>query len=212
MDYFLEIQERVSMRDVLEYYSIYPVRGKNIYRCIEHRPDKNPSAGIIPHCNKFHCYRCNKTWSVVDVVMSLENCPTMDAVRLLDKIFKLGLFEPLSPKKQAEMDAKEAKHKHEREMRAKRKEFVREKLDEIAKKIKHWEQVQADCHPTRGQIRRANWNTDHEFFHALKEQARLTWLYDKVAGFDAPTCEFDFTIGDDRIVVLKKLRKGEIEI
>ena len=212
MDYFSEIKERVSMRDVLEYYSIYPVRGENMYRCFEHFPDRKPSANIIKSCDKFHCFVCNKTWSTIDVVKSLENCSTMDAVRLLDKIFKLGLFEPLSPQKQAEIDMLRAKREKERKQRAERKEFVRQTLNHIAKELRHWEQVQKDSHPTRRQVREGNWTSDHSFFTALKMQERLNWLYDKVAGFNPPTSEYDFTIGNERIDILRKLRKGEIKI
>lgn len=54
MDILEEIKSRVTMRDVLSFYGIYPIRGNNIYRCFVHN-DKKPSANIIKGSEVFHC-------------------------------------------------------------------------------------------------------------------------------------------------------------
>ena len=56
MNIIEEMKNRVSMRELLESYGIYPHRGRNIYRCLSHSPDKNPSAGMTKDEQKFHCF------------------------------------------------------------------------------------------------------------------------------------------------------------
>ena len=92
-----DIRERVSMLDVLQLYGQYPVRGRNNYRCFAHQ-DNHPSAGLTKSGDKFHCFSCNYTGNIFDVVQHFEKCDLKTAMRILDYKFNLGLYRQLTHK------------------------------------------------------------------------------------------------------------------
>lgn len=207
-----EIKEKVSMLDVLQLYGIYPVRGKNNYRCFVHSPDKHPSAGITKDGQRWHCFSCNYTGNIFDVVQHFEKCDLKTAMRILDNKFNLGLYRQLTYKEKLEL----AKQMKERERERKEKlwweQYEKVVLADIVKNLRMWEDIQRVTHITRGEYRRGEWEFADLFFESLKKQDWLNWLYNAICGFDHPECEYDFIYPNDKKELLEKIKNGEIII
>lgn len=207
-----EIKEKVSMLEVLEKYGQFPVRGRNNYRCFAHSPDKRPSAGLTKDGTKFHCFSCNYTGNIFDVVQHFEKCDLKTAMRILDDKFNLGLYRELSHKEKLQI-AKEAR---EREKAKQEKlwwqEYEKVVLADVVKELRFWEQVQKLTHITRGEYRRGEWKYADLFFESLKRQDWLNWLYSAICKIEHEECEYDYIYGQDKTMLLHKIRNGEITI
>ena len=212
MNVIEEMKNRVSMRELLESYGIYPHRGRNIYRCLAHNPDKNPSAGITKDGLKFKCFACGFIGDILDVVMLMDKCDLKTATKIIDDRFRLGLLHELSYKEKLEL----ARQRKERE-RAKAEKLWWEQYEKsvrnnIVKQLRMWEEIQTATHITRGEYKRGEWEFADLFFTALKRQDWLNWLYNAICGVDHPECEFDYTHPFSKRELLEKIRKGEIEV
>ena len=212
MDITEEIKSRVSMRDVLSEYGYQTHRGTNIYRCMYHFPDKKPSASIDKRNDRFHCFSCGVVKDIFDFVQDQEKCDFKTATKILDEKFSLGLLGNLTHKQKLEL----AKRQKERERAKKEKqwwaEFERHTMLKISDRLKLWEQIATDCHLTRGEYRSGNWELTDMYFHALKQHDLLSWVYDTLNGHENYNSNCTYFIGTDRLVLLKRIAKGEIEI
>lgn len=206
-----EMKSRITMRELLESYGIYPHRGKNIYKCFVH-DDKSPSANIVKGCEKFHCFSCGFTGDIFDVVQHFEKCDLKTATKIIDDRFRLGLLHELSHKEKLEL----ARQRKERERAKAEKlwweQYEKSVLTEIVKQLRMWEEIQTATHITRGEYKRGEWEFADLFFTAQKHQDWLNWLYNAICGFDHPECEFDYTHPFSKRELLEKIRKGEIEV
>lgn len=213
MEIFEEIKNRVGMRDVLELYGIYPVRGNNIYRCFAH-DDKKPSANIVKGCEKFHCFSCNFTGDIFDVVQHFEKCDRKQAMRIIDTKFNLGVYRQLSHREKLELARKQKERERERAEKLAWEQYEKSVLKEIREWLWFWKQVQNDCHLTKRQYNNGTWEEDtaNLFFFAIKQQEWLNWLYNAICGFDHPECEFDYLYPTDKKQILEIIKKGEIEV
>lgn len=208
-----EIRERVSMRELLDFYGIYPRRSNNNYTCLFHSPDKKPSAGITKDGRFFHCFSCNVTVSIFDVVSKIKGCDFKTAIKVIDADFGLGMVGQLSHKEKLEL----ARQQKERErLKAEREELARYELvvlDKIIQELKIWEKCEKLTHITRGEYRREEWKYEDLYFYSLERQNWLNWLYGAICGFSGKEqCEFDYVYGRDRQELLKKIKNGEILI
>jgi hypothetical protein len=204
------IFEKVSMEELLEKYGIYKQR-KN-YVCPFHK-DKNPSANILrTDKDWFHCFACGSHFNVIDFVANYEKCDRKTAIAKLDLMFGLGLGNELTPKQKRELELARVKREKEKSRKEKQVQFENETCNKIIEELRLWESIEKICHPTKGEIRNDTWKTDDMFFMSLKRQEWLNWLYDAVCGFDHQECEFDYTIGTDKVELLRKIYKGEVEI
>ena len=206
-----DIRERVSMLEVLQLYGQYPVRGRNNYRCFAHS-DNHPSAGLTKSGDKFHCFACNYTGNIFDVVQHFEKCDLKTAMRILDDRFGLGLYRQLSHKEKLELARQMKERERERQEKLWWEQYERVVLADVVKELRFWEQVQKMTHITRGEYRRGEWKFADLFFESLKRQDWLNWLYDAVCGFDHPECEYDYIYPADKKEILKMIREGEIEV
>lgn len=212
MDIFEEIKARVNVRELLESYGIYPVRGKNIYRCCFHSPDKNPSAHITRDEKRFKCFACGCGGDIFDIVQHLEQCDRKEAMRIIDNKFNLGIYGNLSHKEKLELARKQRERERLKAEQLAWEQFERETLNEIVKWLRFWEQVQLDTHITRGEYRKGEWKYKDLFFYSLKCQEWLNWLYDVICEFNHPDCAFDYIYGTDKKTILKAIKQGEIFI
>ena len=208
-----EIKNRVQMKDLLASYGINPVRGTNIYRCIFHE-DRKPSANIIKNCEKFHCFSCQYSGDIFDIVEHFEKCNRKEALKILDSRFNLGLMKQLTHKEKLAL----AREQRERE-KAKAEKLAWEKFEkdvrhQIVCELEKWAKIQQQNHLTRGEYKNGTWSQDKStlFFMARKKQDWLNWLYNAICGFDHPECEFDYTHPFGKRELLEKIRKGEIEV
>ena len=207
-----DIKEKVSMLEVLEKYGQYPVRGRNNYRCIAHSPDKRPSAGLTKDGTKFHCFACNYTGNIFDVVQHFEKCDLKTAMRILDDKFGLGLYRELSHKEKLELARQMKERERERQEKLWWQEYEKVVLADIIKELRVWEDIQRLTHITRGEYRRGEWQFADLFFESLKRQDWLNWLYDAVCGFDHPECEYDYIYPADKKELLEMIKSGAISI
>lgn len=208
-----EIRNRVSMKDILEYYNIQPTRGKNEYTCLYHSPDKIPSAGITKNGKLYHCFSCGVTVSIFDIVSKIEECDFKSSIKIIDHNFNLGLLRQLTYKEKLEL----AKQQKERDrLKAEKLELAKfEKFvcNKILEELKIWEKCEKLTHLTRGEYSSGNWKYADLYFYSIKRQYWLNWLYDVLAGIKTrEECEFDFIYGSDKIDILKKIKNGNIVI
>lgn len=213
MDIVKEIRDRVSMKEVLDYYGIIPKRSYNNYTCLFHSPDRKPSAGITKDGKLYHCFSCNVTASVFDVVSQIKGCDFKTSIKVIDNDFGLGLFRELTHKEKLQL----AREQKERErLKAEREELARYELivlDKIIQELRIWEKCEKLTHITRGEYRRGEWKNADLYFYSLERQNWLNWLYGVVAGFsDGEECEFDYVYGRNKESILKKIKNGEILI
>lgn len=86
-----EIRQRVSLQSVLERYGYRPDRS-GFLCCPFHAGDRDASLKVYKD-NTWHCFGCHKYGSVIDWVMEMERVSFMEAVRIIDRDFGLGLLE-----------------------------------------------------------------------------------------------------------------------
>lgn len=206
-----EIKSRVSMKDCLAFYGIYPIRGTNIYRCPFHE-DSHPSANIIKGTELFHCFPCNETWDIIDVVMEFENCDFKTAMKVLDDRYGLRLYGELSHKEKLELARRLREIEKQKQEKLWWERFEKVVLADIVKDLRMWEEIQRATHITRGEYRRGEWQFADLFFESLKKQDWLNWLYDAICGFDHPECEYDYIYPADKRELLEMIKNGEITI
>ena len=73
-DDLLKQANSINIEYVLNHYGIHKADSYNRYRCISpYHTDNNPSASIDKSRNKLKCFTCNRTFTSIDVVSTLEN-------------------------------------------------------------------------------------------------------------------------------------------
>lgn len=86
IDIFAEIRERVPLEQVLSGYGVQ-LHGKRC-KCPVHHGE-HLSASV--HHNKLHCFKCAQTWDTVALVSELDSLSPIDAAKLLNEQYALGL-------------------------------------------------------------------------------------------------------------------------
>lgn len=206
-----EINDRLSMQEVLEYYGVVPKRSRNNYVCLWH-DDHKPSAAITRDGKKIHCYSCGIHKSMLDVISHFENCDFKTAVKIADKVFNLGILRELSHREKLEI----ARLSRERELARKRKEdlehFEEETKRKLGEHLRFWEKIQTATHLTRGEYRSGNWQFGELFMYALERQHWYGWIYDIICELDHEECVYDYIYGTNKQKLLERLQKREIII
>lgn len=213
MNFLEEMKDRVSMVELLEMYGIYPVRGKNIYRCPFHHPDRKPSAGVHSSGKYFKCYTENKCWGIFDFVQEHEQCDLKTAMKIIDEKFNLGLLRELSHREKLEL----ARQRKEREQKKAEElwwqEYEKVVLADIIKNLRMYEECEYAFRIKKGQYRGA-WSNEYGdvYFYVLKQLRWLEWLYSAICGTLHEECEFDYIYPTEKRQILEMIKKGEIEI
>lgn len=99
---FTEVKNRLSIKDVIEHYSLTRFNRDNKCHCPfpDHQDVKSPSLSILSGNNTFRCFGCDKSGSVVDFVMMYKGVDKVQAVQMLNEDFNLELnFKEQSKKK-----------------------------------------------------------------------------------------------------------------
>ena len=212
-DLIEEIKQKVSIREVVFLYGISCGTHKNQYHCPFHGEDKRPSASISK--GFFHCFTCNHSWAVVDFVCKMENISKWNSINLLNDRFNLALFKPLSYSERLQFIKKEKERIKKKKMEQECNKFELETLKKILSRIKEYNIIEKNTHPTRKQIRENSWSNEAQskFFDSFKQRFRLDWLYCKICGLYFKECEYDFIYqGLSKIELLRKIYKNEIKI
>jgi len=108
---FEAIKGTLNIADITAFYGI-EVKRNNQALCPFHN-EKTPSFTIYPKTNSFKCFGCGVGGSVIDFVMQFHDTDALEATKILDADFGLGLFDYKSTKeerhllkeKQAEREA-----------------------------------------------------------------------------------------------------------
>lgn len=207
-----EIREKVSMRELLDFYGIYPRRGNNNYTCLFHSPDCKPSAGITKDGKLYHCFSCGVTVSIFDVLCKIKGCDFKTAIKVIDNDFRLGLVGQLTHKEKLQL----AREQKERErLKAEKEEMARFEsaiLNKIIKELRFWEECERLSHITRGEYRRGQWKYCDMYFYSLERQRWLNWIYSALCKIEHEECEYDYIYPADKKEILKMIREGEIEV
>lgn len=203
-----EIKSRVKVRDVLEMYNIYPSRYGRQYCCVWH-DDTNPSASVTKDGNKLHCYACNRSGDIFDIVATQENCDIKRAMRIVDNKFNLGIFRELTEDEKREL----ARKARERQLIKERHEwwenFKQEQIKKIAKELHIMEKAQDLSLKLKGQFDAKQ--REDMFYFSAERQMFLNWLYETLCEFsDKKESYYDYKYGSDIKDLLRKLKKGEI--
>ena len=206
-----EITERVSMRDLLDYYGIHPKRSTNNYTCLFHSPDYHPSAAITKDGHRLKCYACGAYASIFDVVCKLNDCNYKTALRIIDHNFNLNLIDKLTHQQKLEIARIQKEREHAKKETEQRQQFEKHALNRICKELRMWEKCEQLTHLTRGEYRRGQWKYSDLYFYALEQQKWLNWLYETICEFkDKQECEYDYIYGTNKNEILKKIKNGEI--
>lgn len=219
MKYFIDkddIKKVVNVYDIVNFYNL-DVKG-GFCKCPFHARgnERTASMKIRTQSNTFHCYGCGWKGDVIEFVKAMEKCNFKTAMTFIDNIFRLGLDSRLTINKAKllEYKIKQAQKKKQKKINA--INFERIILNKIINKIKIYEEMQNFSVPATKFFDREMWSILRAdmYFHATKKLWWLNWLYDTIAGisntFDM--CIFDSMYGNDKLEILRKIRKGEILI
>ena len=206
------VKEKVSMLEVLEMYGRRPVRGRNNYLCFAHE-DKHPSAGLTKDGKKFHCFSCNYTGNIFDVVQHFEQCDLKTAIKILDDKFSLGLCRELSSREKREIARKSEEREREKREKLWWEQYEQLVLADIIKNLRLNEDAERILRIQKGQYRGA-WSNEYGdvYFYVLKQLRWLEWLYSAISGTLHEECEYDYIYPADKKEILKMIREGEIEV
>lgn len=205
------VNEKIQIQDVLYHYGISPSKGRYSYKCPFHGPDKKPSGST--KSGIFHCFTCNKSWDVTAFVKEYEKLDSMwDALKIVDGIFALQMFKPLSYRERKALERKESLRKKQEERAKRLIAFETEIRQKIVNKLRVWENVQRLSHITQKQYKTGEWEYSALFFESLKKQEYLNWLYDVLCENLHPENIYDLIYGNDKKEILKLIYNEEITI
>lgn len=207
-----EIKEKVSMLEVLEMYGRRPVRGRNNYLCFAHE-DKHPSAGLTKDGTKFHCFACNYTGNIFDVVQHFEQCDLKTAIKILDDKFSLGLCRELSSREKREIARKSEEREREKREKLWWEQYEQLVLADIIKNLRLNEDAERMLRIQKGQYRGA-WSNEYGdvYFYVLKQLRWLEWLYSAISGTLHEESEYDYIYPADKKELLEMIKSGAISI
>lgn len=209
------IKDRVRIEEVLDrYWSKADRAGR--YKCCFHN-GKDNNMGIVG--NRCNCFVCNESGDSIKVVQTIFSLSTAQAIAKIDEDFRLGLGKPLT----AQEKKKYAEQQKAREVAKQRQDnlekFRLECVDKIAEKLRI-----ADDYLSTKQFNGIvnseemyKYSDTLDFVMCEKAKARvrwLEWLWCLLTGDTHYLAEEDFctTYGTDKVAVLRKIYKGEIEI
>ncbi len=89
MNVFEEVKEKLSLRQVVEYYG-YKVDRKGWFICPFHS-DTHPSCSINPNKDYFNCFVCDAGGDLITFTAKLFELRNYDACKKLNEDFRLGL-------------------------------------------------------------------------------------------------------------------------
>ena len=89
MNFSAEIKQRLSTREVFEFYGFYPNR--NGFVCCFSHSEKTPSMKLYPEDRGYHCFGCGVSGDIIDFVRQYFSLSYKQAIEKLNDDFALGL-------------------------------------------------------------------------------------------------------------------------
>ena len=169
-----EIRERLTMRQVVEFYGFEVNRGGYI-NCPFHS-ENTPSLKVYPGNKGFHCFGCGAHGDVISFIMKYLNLTFAQAVVRLSSDFHLGL----TPTHETPEEAK--KRIRAREEAAKAKQ--REEAEYLKKAQEHcyWWNVAKEHAPARENMDNPDFEFDDLYVEALHRLPSLEYWLDEHLG------------------------------
>ena len=167
-----EIRERLTMRQVVEFYGFEVNRGGFI-SCPFHSGDNSPSLKIYPGNRGFHCFGCGAHGDVIKFVMMLFNLSFAQAVIRLSSDFGLGL----TPTRETPKEARERIRAREEAAKAKQREEAR--YLKKAQEHCYWWNVAKEHAPTRENMDKPDFEFDDLYVEALHRLPSLEYWLDE---------------------------------
>lgn len=209
------IKERVRIEEVLDRYWEKADRTGR-YRCVFHN-GKDKNMGIVE--NSCHCFVCNECGDSIKVVETIFSLSTKQAIAKIDEDFRLGLGKPLTQqekKKYAEQQQKKEKERKRQEELAK---FESECLAKIAEKLRIADDYICEK-AFKGEVGSEEMyhytdTIDYKMFlKAIERKRWLEWLWCVIMGDSHYLVDEEYcaTYGTDKVGILRKVYKGEIDI
>ncbi len=209
------IKERVKIEDVLDRYWSAPNR-EGRYKCCFHNGKDN---NMLVKNDFAYCFVCNKSGNAINVVCSIFDLSVRQAIAKIDEDFRLGLGKPLT----AEEKRKYVEQQKAREVAKKKQEnleqFCGECLKVILEKLRiadnYLSEKQFNGIVNSAEMYHYGDSIEFVMHEKAKERVRwLEWLWCLLTGDTHYLVEEDFCAiyGTDKVGILRKVYKGEIEI
>jgi len=200
------IKTRLSMRDILQHYNLYP--NYHNFICCPFHDEKTPSLKIDD--DKFRCFGCGKHGDLIDFVAFYENIDTKTAISLIDAWYNLGLSAPLTA---------EQKKLYKQQQAMRNRIALRKKnLDLYTKSITT--RILTAIYDTERVIYYYD-NLYHSqktpltidctpLYDALKRLEMLDYIYELVALNRVRDGQYVYIFGTDKVKFLRDLYSGKI--
>lgn len=209
------IKERVQIEEVLDRYWGQSDRSGR-YKCCFHN-GKDNNMGIVG--NRCNCFVCNESGDSIKVVQTIFSLSTKQAIAKIDEDFGLGLGKPLTAQEKRKYAEQQKAREVAKQRQANLEKFERECLDKIAEKLRIADEYLSEKQ-FKGKVGTAEMyqysdTLDFVMCEKAKERARwLEWLWCLFTGDSHCLVEEDFCAiyGTDKVGILRKVYKGEIEI
>lgn len=215
MDKIQEIIERVSINEILRRYWGEPDRNGR-YKCVFHNGKDNNMVDLGDKC---YCFVCNASGNAINVVRTIFNCSTPQAIAKIDEDFRLGLGKPLTAKEKKAYAELQKKKEQERKRQEELAKFESECLDKIAEKLRIADDYIREK-SFKGRVNSEEMyhytdTLDYKMCEKAKHRKRwLEWLWCVITGDSHYLVDEEYcsTYGTDKVGILRRVYKGEIEI
>lgn len=215
MNKIQEILERVSIKEVLDrYWGKADRTGR--YKCVFHNGKDNNMVALDGNC---YCFVCNERGNAINVVRTIFNCSTKQAMQKIDEDFGLWLDKPLTPQEKKKYAEQQKAREQERKRQEELAKFESKCLDTIAEKLRIADgYIQEKSF--KGEVGSAEMyhytdTLDYKMFiKAIERKRWLEWLWCVITGDSHYLVDEEYcaTYGTDKVGILRKVYKGEIQI
>lgn len=215
MDKIQEIIERVPLVEILRRYWGEPNRAGR-YKCVFHNGKDN---NMVASDEKCYCFVCNESGNAINVVRTIFNCSTPQAIAKIDEDFRLGLGKPLTAQEKRRYAEQQKAREVAKQRQKNLEKFESKCLEAIAEKLRIADEY-LSAKQFNGKVGTAEMyqysdTLDFVMCEKAKERVRwLEWLWCLFTGDTHYLVEeyFCAIYGTDKISILRKVYKGEIEI
>ena len=210
-----QIKEQVSIEEVLDRYWSAPNR-EGRYKCAFHN---GKDYNMLVKNDFAYCFVCGESGDCLKVAKTILGSTIAQAVKQIDEDFRLGLGKPLTAQEKKKYAERQKAREVAKERQANLEKFERECLDKIAEKLRIADEYLSEKQ-FKGKVGTAEMyqyadSADFVMCEKAKERVRwLEWLWCLFTGDTHYLVEEDFCAiyGTDKVVILRKVYKGEIEI
>lgn len=210
-----QIQDRIlsliSIEDIINKYTSNKIV-RNRTACINSECSGVQERTMSLQNGYAYCFRCGKNYNQIQAVMELQKCDYLTACKTIIQDFGLPIEidKPLSASEKKAYAKRKADIEKQKLSKKALDEFERETADKIIDKLRKCEdwKYKVDKLPLARKIEAVDKIVKVDF-----EIERLEWLYDVACGLPRnDDCEYEYTLPNNRIELLRAIYKGEIVI